>query len=269
MNSAVTNGQTMIRRFLCDFHPITMAPFMRELEARPREEVMKYSIPSDFFPFSIGAVPSSSAAIMAMSATPIVEASAVPIASTGTMAKTSYVPPHMRKAGGAVSAVPEHHVAAAPAPAPAAATAYVPPHMRRKTAGPEPVTMTKLNASGKKKEDEFPTLGGAGGASKGKKSAWSKDTSFATVAAAPAPTDAPELETQATILIRENERLRQMMIAQTRQRDIAKFDAMAVRENGGVAFGGGESDDEHGGRGGSDDEGVYDDEDAENDKYYA
>jgi hypothetical protein len=129
------------------------------------------------------------------------------------------------------------------------------------------MTMTKLNASGKKKEDEFPTLGGV--APKAKKSAWSKETSFATITAAVAPVDEPEMETQATILMRENERLRQRMIAQTRQRDIAKFDAMAVRENGGVAFGGGESDDEHGGRGGSDDEGAYDDEDAENDKYYA
>lgn len=273
MNSAVTNGQTMIRRFLCDFHPITMAPFMRELEPRPREEVMKYSIPSDFFPFSIGAVPSSSAAIMA-TAMPVsmpTPASAVTVVSAGTgagaVAKTSYVPPHLRKAGGNATVVPEHATpVATPVPA-VAPSSYVPPHMRRKTAGPEPVTMTKLNASGKKKEDEFPTLGGV--APKAKKSAWSKETSFATITAAPAPTDAPELETQATILMRENDRLRQMMIAQTRQRDIAKFDAMAVRENGGVAFGGGESDDEHGGRGGSDDDGVYDDEDAENDKYYA
>lgn len=239
---------------------------------------MKYSIPSDYFPCSIGAMPTASSATMnsarEMRAPVVVQSHVVSDAPAGSaVAKPAYVPPHMRKAmgdAGGVSAVPAHHVAKAPEPVVAPGpVAYVPPHLRRKTATSEPMTITKLSsADGKKKTDEFPALGGAGVA-KPKKSTWSKESSFATIAAAPAPTEEPELETQATTLIRENERLRQLMLAQTRQREIAKFDAMAVRENGGVAFGGGESDDEHGGRGGSDDEGAYDDDDAENDKYYA
>ena len=277
MNSAIANGQTMIRRFLCDFHPATMTPFMRELEPRPREEMIKYAIYSDFFPTSIGAVPSSSVANMTMSA-PMMDAGTVAVEQTSVVAsaaKSAYVPPHLRKGGANTAVVPEHH--ATPAPAPAAPSAYVPPHLRRKPDGSGSGPVKKINTAsvvvgpdGKKKE-EFPALGGAG-AAKPKKSAWSKETSFATITAAPAPEEAPEMETQATILMRENERLRQMMIAQTRQREIAKFDTMAVRENGGVAYGGGESDEEYGGRGGgggSDDEGAYDDEDAENDKYYA
>ena len=283
MNSAIANGQTMIRRFLCDFHPITMVPFIRELDPKPREEMIKYAIYSDFFPPSIGAVPSSSAANMTMSA-PMMNAGTVTAEQTpvvASVAKSAYVPPHLRKGGENTVVVPEHHATvavAAPVPAPAAPSAYVPPHLRRKPdgsgSGSGPVK--KINTAsvvvgpdGKKKE-EFPALGGAG-AAKPKKSAWSKETSFATIAAAPAPEEEPEMETQATILMRENERLRQIMMAQNRQREIAKFDAMAVRENGGVAFGGGESDEEYGGRGGggSDDEGAYDDEDAENDKYYA
>ena len=281
MNSAVTNGQTMIRRFLCDFHPATMTPFMRELEPRPREEVMKYSIPADHFPYSTCIMPSSTSTLVARGIPRetrevqenVVVAGVPAVAVAGTV-KSAYVPPHMRvKAPSETGPVPVYHVAKAPVPAPAPATpaapaGYVPPHLRRKTGGTEPMTITKMASTGGKKKEEFPTLGGVG-AAKPKKSMWSKESSFATIAAAPAPTEEPELETQATTLMRENERLRQLMLAQTRQREIAKFDAMAVRENGGVAFGGGESDDEHGGRGGSDDEGAYDDDDAENDKYYA
>lgn len=275
MNSAIANGQTMIRRFLCDFHPATMTPFMRELEPRPREEVMKYAIYSDFFPTSIGAVPSSSVANMTMSA-PMVDAGSVAVEQTPVATKSAYVPPHLRKGGANTAVVPEHHATVAAAvPAPAAPSAYVPPHLRRKPDGSGSGPVKTINTAsvvvgpdGKKKE-EFPALGGAG-AAKPKKSVWSKETSFATITAAPAPEEEPEMETQATILMRENERLRQMMIVQTRQREIAKFDTMAVRENGGVAYGGGESDEEYGaGHGGSDDEGAYDDEDAENDKYYA
>ena len=282
MNSAIANGQTMIRRFLCDFHPATMTPFMRELEPRPREEVMKYSIPADHFPYSV-CIMQSSASTLESRGIPretrevqenvvVTGVSAVPVASD---AKSAYVPPHMRvKVPSETGPVPVYHTAKAQAPepvAPAAPAGYVPPHLRRKTGGAEPMTITKTSSGtsdGKKKKEEFPALGGAG-AAKPKKSAWSKETSFATIAAAPAPEEEPEMETQATILMRENERLRQMMIVQTRQREIAKFDTMAVRENGGVAFGGGESDEEYAGGGGSDDEGAYDDEDAENDKYYA
>lgn len=290
MNSAITTGQTMIRRFLCDFHPVTMTPFIRELEPRPREEVMKYSIPADHFPYPSLILPSSSSVragqTIARDAREVREnvvvsgAPAVAEASAGAV-KSAYVPPHLRTkgalsgggGGGGGGAVPEHHVAKAPEPAaPSAPAGYVPPHLRRKPATTETMTVTKTSSAtsdGKKKKDEFPTLGGAV-AAKPKKSMWSKETSFATIAATPAPEEEPEVETQATILMRENERLRQIMMAQNRQREIAKFDSMAVRENGGVAYGGGESDEEYGGgRGGGDDEGAYDDEDAENDKYYA
>lgn len=282
MNSAITNGQTMIRRFLCDFHPVTMSPFMRELEPRPREEVMKYAIPADHFP-------SPACSILSITSTPT--AKSIPREAQETVAvksqpdvpvamavKSAYVPPHLRAsaAGGGGSAVPEHHVAKAPEPAPAAPAGYVPPHLRRKTAGAEPMTITKMASStaGGKKTDEFPALGGVGVA-KPKKSMWSKETSFATIAAAPAPIDEePEVETQATVLMRENERLRQMMIVQTRQREIAKHDAMVARANSGdendEGYGDEDAYDEYGGRGdGSDAEDAYDNEDADNDKYYA
>lgn len=255
---------------------------MRELEPRPREEVMKYSIPADHFPYPSCIMPSSASTMSARSIPRetqetqenIVVASVPAVAvATAVAVKSAYVPPHLRTNAPSGGAVPEHHVVKAPEPAPAAPAGYVPPHLRRKPAGTETMTVTKTTGGGdgKKKKDEFPALGGAG-AAKPKKSVWSKETSFATIAAAPVPEEEPEVETQATILMRENERLRQILIAQTRQREIAKFDTMAVRENGGVAYGGGESDEEYGGGrggGGSDHEGAYDDEDAENDKYYA
>jgi hypothetical protein len=288
MNSAVTNGQTMIRRFLCDFHPATMVPFIRELEPRPREEVMQYSIPAEHFPYPALILPSAASSLKAYGSVrerevvAVTEVSAPAPAPAPAVAKSAYVPPHLRvKAPSETGPVPVYHGAKAPepkpepAPAPAAPAGYVPPHLRRKTGGAEPMTITKLSGggsgsgSGGKKKEEFPALGGAGTA-KPKNSIWSKETSFATIAAAPAPVDAePEVETQASIMMRENERLRQLMLAQTRQREIAKFDAMAVRENGGVAYGGGSDDEDAYGGGGSDDDGAYDDDDAENDKYYA
>jgi hypothetical protein len=277
-------GQTMIRRFLCDFHPVTMTPFIRELEPRPREEVIKYAIPATHFPPSISATVTSSFRMDSQIASEVLGTNSivapmpeiVSVAVAAPAVTTGYVPPHLRRANGGAGAgagagssvMPEHHVAK---PAAAAPSSYVPPHLRRKTAVAEPVSMTKLTNK-KVAVDEFPTLGSGSGSGsiepKTKKATWGKGTSFATIVAKPVAVEVKEPEDDvATIIRRENERLRLALAAQSQQRSMAKFDAMigqmqsgnVVERFEGGGGGGGYSDDE---------EQNYDYENADHDKYY-
>lgn len=261
---------------------------MRELEPRPREEVMKYAIPADHFPVSFGGYVSSGyVAQMASSVStpvppaPVFAPSSEPASAPASTKTSAYVPPHMRGKTQSTNnvAVPEHHVATKAEVKPAESR-YVPPHLRKKDTNVVATITTTTTTTPTKKlnANDFPALGG-GAQTAQKSSATSKMTpwakkSFATIASLPEPESPKEdnsIYTESKRMYRDG---MEVLVMQRQNHGVAKFNQYIARSNAIIVDDESESDEEpmhqnfnH--HSDDDDDVNYDDEDAENDKYYS
>lgn len=262
---------------------------MRELEPRPREEVMKYAIPADRFPVPCYGYSRSGYMATQKSVspdntpvapvTPVPQVQVAPV--TATPPQSSYVPPHLRgktqTAG--QTPVPEHHVSATSnKPATPEPSRYVPPHLRNKASASTASSVTTSTSVKKPTANDFPSLGGASSSTKSsstKMTPWAKK-SFATIAALPEPeVVAPVVDTYSSAQKVYRDGM-EVLVMQRQNHGNAMFNQYLAR-TGGVGETDHESDDEvidhkmhqthHYSDDDCDDE-NYDDEDAENDKYY-